>query len=340
MKEEINEIHPIIIRYLDNSATLEEKKLLLHWLKQSDDNRTDFTLTRDLWLSCNAVMGNELEVDIALGKLKDRILKEQRRIERKSTLREKTGTAFARWMKAAVIIVLAIGAGYGISNWKQPSFEKIVVKNQLITGKGSKGKFILPDGSLVWLNSESKLVYADRFAGNKRVVELEGEAYFEITPNKEKPFIVQAGEIEVEVLGTTFNIDSYSSEEYIQAALLSGSIKITGKAVKEPVYLKPDQLFKYQKAGRNLVVEKAKAGLYAGWIKDQMVFDNDLLSDILISMESRYNVHIECAPSLASSTRLSFTIRQESIEEVLQSMSLIAPLKYKITNQKIDITPR
>ena len=70
MKEETHDINEIIIRYLDGSAELEEKRLLLRWLKQSDDNRDDFIATRDLWLSCNVAAGNELEIDIALGKLK------------------------------------------------------------------------------------------------------------------------------------------------------------------------------------------------------------------------------------------------------------------------------
>ena len=81
MKEEIHNINEIIIRYLDGSAELEEKRLLLRWLKQSDDNRDDFIATRDLWLSCNVAAGNELEIDIALGKLKNRILLEQGRME-------------------------------------------------------------------------------------------------------------------------------------------------------------------------------------------------------------------------------------------------------------------
>ena len=82
MKESTNDINEIIIRYLDGSAALEEKMLLLRWLKQSDGNRDDFAVTRDLWLSCNVAAGNELEVDIALEKVKDRILLEQGRMER------------------------------------------------------------------------------------------------------------------------------------------------------------------------------------------------------------------------------------------------------------------
>lgn len=169
---------------------------------------------------------------------------------------------------------------------------------------------------------------------------MEGEAYFEVAKDAKKPFVVQAGEIDVEVLGTCFDLDSYSSGEFVETALLSGSVKISGKALKDPVYLKPNELFRYHKSDQTASVEEAKVGLYTDWIKDRLVFDNDCLADILISMEGRYNMDIECPKQFAASTRLSFTIRQESIEEVMEAMSLIVPIRYEIKKNKVYITPR
>ncbi|WP_298551622.1 FecR domain-containing protein [uncultured Parabacteroides sp.] len=340
MKEEAYDINEIIIRYLDGSAELEEKTLLLRWLKQSDHNRDDFTATRDLWLSCNVAAGNELEVDIALGKLKDRILRERGRMERESRTKRKRLSVVLRWTRVAAVLLLLLGIGYGIGSWREHSAPDLIVQNQLITAKGSKGRFTLPDGSVVWLNSETKLTYPNQFAGDRRFVSLEGEAYFEVAKDAKKPFVVQAGEVDVEVLGTCFDLDSYSSGEFVEIALLNGSVKISGKAVKEPVCLKPNELFRYRKADQAASVEEAKAGLYADWIKDRLVFDNDSLTDILISMEGRYNMDIECPKQFAASTRLSFTIRQESIEEVMEAMSQIAPIKYEIKGNKVYIIPR
>ncbi len=340
MKEETNDINEIIIRYLDGSAELGEKMFLLQWLKQSNENRNDFIAIRDLWLSCNVAAGNELEVDIALGKLKYRILQEQGRMEKESLAKKKTLWVVWHWTRIAAVLLLLLGIGYGIGSWREHSVQDVIIQNQLITAKGSKGRFTLPDGSVVWLNSETKLTYPSQFAGDKRLVTLEGEAYFEIEKDMKKPFIVQAGEIDVEVLGTCFNVDSYSYTEFVQTALLNGSVKISGKGVKEPVYLKPNELFKYQKSDQVFSVREAKVGLYTDWIKDRLVFDNDYLSDILISMGGRYNMDIECPEQFASSTRLSFTIRQESIEEVLEAISLIAPIKYKIKNGKAYIIPK
>lgn len=340
MKEETNDINELIIRYLDGSAELEEKVLLLQWLKQSDDNRDDFIATRDLWLSCNAVAGNELEVDIALAKLKDRILQEQGRMERKSRTERKALSLVWRWTRGAAVLLLLLGIGYGIGSRGGYSASEVIVQNQLITAKGSKGKFTLPDGSVVWLNSETKLTYSNQFTGDKRSVSLEGEAYFEVAKDAKKPFVVQAGEIDVEVLGTRFDLDSYSSGEFVQTALLDGSVKISGKAMKEPVFLKPNELFRYRKSDQVATVEDAKAGLYADWIKDRLVFDNDCLADILISMGGRYNIDIECPKQFAASTRLSFTIRQENIDEVMEAISLIAPIRYEMKNGKVYIIPK
>ena len=200
MKEETHDINEIIIRYLDGSAALEEKMLLLRWLKQSDGNRDDFAVTRDLWLSCNVAAGNELEVDIALEKLKDRILLEQGRMEKESLTERKTLSVVLRWTRVAAVLLLLLGIGYGIGSWREHSVSDVIVQNQLITAKGSKGRFTLPDGSVVWLNSETKLTYPNQFTGDRRFVSLEGEAYFEGAKDAKKPFVVQAGEIDVEVL--------------------------------------------------------------------------------------------------------------------------------------------
>ena len=236
--------------------------------------------------------------------------------------------------------MLLLGIGYSIGSWRKHSADDFTVQNQLITAEGSKGQFTLPDGSVVWLNSETRLTYPDQFAGDRRLVTLEGEAYFEVAKDAKKPFIVQAGEIDVEVLGTSFNVNSYSSGEFVRTALLNGSVKISGKTIEEPVYLKPNELFEYRKIDRVSSVEDAKAALYADWIKDRLVFDKDYLSDILISMEGRYNMDIECPEKFAASIRLSFTIRNESIEEVMEAMSLIAPIKYEIKGKKVYIIPK
>ena len=184
MEKETNDINEIIIRYLDGSASLDEKIRLLGWLRETEGNRSDFMTTRDLWIACRAVEGSELEVDIALGKFRQRIQQEQERIGREQSARWHL-PVWARWAGIAATVLLVLAMGYGIGKRTQNA-SLIAVQNQLITAQGSKGRFTLPDGSVVWLNEASKLTYPDRFAGDKREVVLEGEAYFEVEKDTQR----------------------------------------------------------------------------------------------------------------------------------------------------------
>jgi ferric-dicitrate binding protein FerR (iron transport regulator) len=322
------DINEIIIRYLDGSASFEEKVKLLQWLKHSDENRDDFITTRDLWFSCSVIEESELEVDIALDRLKSRIMSQQEQI--KPSIRR------FHWTQIAATLLLLLGLSY----WFTVSDSDIVVQNQLITADGSKGRFTLPDGSVVWLNSGTKLTYLDQFVGDKRLVSLEGGAYFEVAKDEEKPFVVQMDKIDVEVLGTNFNISNYANKDIFETTLLSGSVKIMGEAINKEVTLLPNQLFEYHRLSHKSSVNPVKAILYADWIKDRLVFDNQSLSDVFVSMEGWYNVKIECPEAFATQTKVSFTIRQESLEEILEAMTYITPINYRLTTNNVYIEPK
>lgn len=287
MKESTSDINEIIIRYLDGSAVLEEKMLLLRWLKQSDGNRDDFAVTRDLWLSCNVAAGNELEVDIALEKLKDRILLEQGRMEKESLTERKTLSVVLRWTRVAAVLLLLLGIGYGIGSWREHSVSDVIVQSQLITAKGSIGRFTLPDGSVVWLNSETKLTYPNQFTGNRRFVFLEGEAYFEVAKDANKPFIVHTDQYNVRVLGTEFNVKSKSG--YFETALLKGSIEVFSGSLSpmrikngERLYSSNDKLLKGVITDLN----------YFRWREGLICFEKEKLISMFAKLESYYDVHI------------------------------------------------
>lgn len=325
------DINEIIIRYLDGSASQEDKKKLLEWLSLSDKNRIDFNETRNLWLSCDVVKGNEMDLEFALARLRNRI-------QQSYSSDVPSKKIFRYWARTAAVILILLGMGYWYSIQPPSSREKeIYVRNQLITAEGSKGKFLLPDGSTVWLNSDSKLYYPEKFDEDKRVVRLEGEGYFEVTKNKKRPFIVQSGDLSIKVLGTTFDVIGYPSQDKIDVVLLSGSIKVKGKTLEKEILMHPNQILEYQKSKGEVSIQNAKAHLYADWIKERLIFDKTSLSDIIISLEGWYNISIECPQALAENTQMTFTIKGESVEEIFKAMSLIAPIRYSIENNKVYI---
>lgn len=329
MKESTNDINEIIIRYLDGSAALEEKMLLLRWLKQSDGNRDDFAVTRDLWLSCNVAAGNELEVDIALEKLKDRILLEQGRMEKESLTERKTLSVVLRWTRVAAVLLLLLGIGYGIGSWREHSVSDVIVQNQLITAKGSKGRFTLPDGSVVWLNSETKLTYPNQFTGNRRFVSLEGEAYFEVAKNPERPFIVDMGNASIRVLGTTFSVKADKGKDQITAVLLEGSIRF--ESPTQQVLLAPDQQLTFIRSTNKIDIQSVNAKENLAWKDGLLKYKSIALCTLLNELEKRYEIpiHIENKRLLDPNVTVSGTFSEDqSLKEILQVISRSLPIKW------------
>jgi ferric-dicitrate binding protein FerR (iron transport regulator) len=333
MNDQTTDINEIIIRYLDESATLEEKQLLLQWLKASDKNRAEFNGTRDLWLSCDAALSGETELNAALNRLRFRILNPCTPVRQPKIL--------IGWRQAAAIILVLLGMSYRFAIRPPVSVEKeTCILNRLITAGNSKGKFILPDSTVVWLNANSKLTCPEKFDDDRRLVQLEGEGYFEVAGNKNKPFVVQSGDLAIEALGTAFDISCYPFRHTTEVVLLNGSVKIASNRFDRDVIIKPDQMLEYRHDRKTARVQGTKAHLHVDWIKDRLVFDNTRLSDIMISLEGWYNVSIQCPASFAEKTRLSFTVRNETVNEILKAISLIIPVRYSIAENVVTVTPK
>ena len=198
------------------------------------------------------------------------------------------------WMYAAAMVVIVFFCG-------TIAFQsgKRVLRNQLtqITVEapyGSKTKLYLPDGTLVWLNADSRMSYAQDFGINERSLNLSGEAYFEVTRNEEIPFKVHTEELDVKVLGTKFNFRNYKDDLEAKVCLLEGKVALNTRQ-KETV-LHPDQQALLDKKTGKLSVSGTKAAYSAEWTNDRLYFDEVLLSDIIKELERSYDVKITVAP--------------------------------------------
>jgi ferric-dicitrate binding protein FerR (iron transport regulator) len=331
MNDQKTEIQSIIVRQLDGSASVDEKRALLQWLKASEANREEYREVRDLWLSCGVALQDGNDTGMAFNRMMRHIQSEGPREGKKKPL--------IRWYHAAAVILILLVTNYWFATHPFAGVEKeLMIQNRLITAKGSKGHFVLPDGSLVWLNSESMLVYPEQFTGTERRVRLEGEGYFEVAKNPAQPFIVESGNLTIEALGTTFNISRYPVQHRTEVVLLEGSVKITSPAIDKDVVLAPNQMLNLADDGTLLLCE-TKARMHAGWIQDNLVFDNDRLADIIIGMESWYRMDIQCPKAFAEKMRMSFTIGTESIQDILKAMSLVIPITWSVNDGVVTLIP-
>ncbi|MFG6685475.1 FecR family protein [Mariniflexile sp. HNIBRBA6329] len=219
-----------------------------------------------------------------------------------------------------------------------------LVYNKLKIPNGRTFNITLSDGTVVYLNSGSSLKYPVKFLnGMKREVFLEGEAYFEVSKDKLHPFIVNASEMNVKVLGTKFNVSSYKNDTEISAVLVEGSVSLSNDLKpKNEAILTPGSKGVLTKSNleSDISLEKVDTSLYTGWIKGDLLFRKSSFNDMAKKLERSYNVKITNHNQLLNTLKFnaSFNVNIENIEDVMTALSHIHPFIYKINNRNITIT--
>lgn len=208
--------------------------------------------------------------------------------------------------------------------------------NTIETPNGGRYQVRLPDGSNVWLNAASKLTFPSSFISHKsRMVELNGEAYFEIAKDKEHPFIVKTYNQLVEVFGTKFNINSYVDEHDVKTTLLEGSIKVTENKGIDKI-LKPGQQSTLTSSG--LKVENVDIDLAVAWKNNQFVFESDDIQYIMRMIARWYNVEVEYVGVIPKNKFGGAVSRFENVSEVLKSLESTGRVKFKIEGRRILVS--
>ena len=270
---------------------------------------------------------------------------------------------FLKWSMAtaAVLIGLAVCIQYVNSN-KNNLLDIGNNNNEIIAKRGTKTKIILPDGSQVWLNSDSKLSYGARFNDTIREVSLEGEAYFDVIKDKKRPFVVMTNALNIRVLGTAFNIKSYAQDATIETTLIRGLIEVrknnepaTKKIVLTPneklVYNKSEALLVRPNNEQNTIGKKLEAlsistlsknipdssRVETAWIYGRLVFDGDSFVTLAEKMERWYNIKITIQNQSISNNRFSGVFEKENVEEAFKALQLITMFKYDIHDNEILI---
>ncbi|WP_163215233.1 FecR family protein [Bacteroides sp. 519] len=198
-----------------------------------------------------------------------------------------------------------------------------------------KSRLVLPDSTIVWLNKDAHLTFLSDYGVTHRNVSLQGEGYFEVYHNTEKPFIVQTDAVNVKVYGTKFNMKT-NNEAGISVSLLEGAVELI--AGKESIKLLPGQQGVYNTSGKSFIVENSDPHLESLWTKDQLKFSQQPITQICKYLSQWYNVDIELENNIKEKNySCTFTVRNESLDEILLSLSNIHPIKYTFTNNKVLI---
>lgn len=212
--------------------------------------------------------------------------------------------------------------------------------NEIHIPKGQTYKIQLADGTLVWLNASTTLKFPQNFNSlDNRLVYLEGEAYFEVTPNKDQPFIVDTQGVQVEVLGTKFNISSYDTDTFIATTLLEGSVNVKEVAdTKNQLILTPEHQAYFTKDKHYFDHKKVDVDLYLAWMQNKLIIHNLTFAQILKKLERAHNVTFINNYKTLDTIRFKGAFENESIESILNTISLSTPFTYERNKNTIVIT--
>lgn len=206
---------------------------------------------------------------------------------------------------------------------------------QTYTNLAGKSMISLPDGSRVWLHTATSLAYSTDFEVEDREVNVTGEAYFDIAHDKKKPFIVQTDGMKIVVHGTKFNVESFPESENTFVSLIEGSVSLETNVEKR--FLVPGETATFNKKNHSLRIERGDVEFSRSWADSQMVFNKKPLGYVCRFLSKWYNVDINLSPELTNKYMYTFTLRGETLEEILRLMSRINPIDYTF-NEKNTLT--
>lgn len=216
-----------------------------------------------------------------------------------------------------------------------------LVYNELSIPYGKQFQVKLSDGTKVHLNAGASLKYPVHFVkGQNRNVYLTGEAYFDVTKDKNHPFVVHSDHINIKVLGTQFNVTSYPDENKIDAVLVEGSVQLSSKNnIQKQFVLVPGEKASWDKTSAKMDLSKVDTSLYIAWTKGQLVFRKARFQEIIQKLNKTYNVNISCNNQELNDEKFSanFSIKEDKIENVLHYFSKIYPFIMKTKGNRIEI---
>lgn len=328
----ITRIKHLISNLLAGSALDTERAELVKWMTSEEAE----PISKEVWESASATLDPSLKNEIwNFLQMRIRGSIQEYKPAKYSVMRRIN--SFSKIAASIAIILCTTFSTYLLYHHIGP---KESMKNSLYTFEvkpGQKGSMSLADGTVVHLNSASKISFAPDYNTEERMVKLEGEAYFEVAKNPDKRFVVTCNGVDIEALGTEFNVKAYCADSVITTTLAKGKVRVYNR--EQEVTLLPNGVATYNLKRRRIessTVEDISIANY--WRTGQLVCHAEPLSSIAKTIERMYNVKININDERLRNMEFTGTIQNNSITNVLYVMSLSYPLTYTLTDSLITIS--
>lgn len=351
----------LILKCLQGEASDGENAKVWEWLKSSPENFQHYRQLRDSWMVSGMVRDlSENEIDQRYEKMKSRI-----HTGRKKPVRVSGVTRLVpEWLKIAAVFVFAFLLGAVIINFlNKGTFDGESNHEYVVEAPyGAKVKMSLADGTRVWLNAGSKLTYFDGYNKINRNVSLTGEGYFEVAKDPKNPFYVYARGVKIKAIGTAFNVKAYPDEHIVETTLVEGKVSVSQgnrKIMLEPHQrasftgdvgtsgtIRDEKRTEKDTGNREFSTENTKmeldkninTDLYTSWRGKRWIFEGENMADFVKKLERRYDVQILITNPRLSAYKITGSIEQQTLDQLLNALRLTIPVSYQIKNKEVFLT--
>lgn len=316
----------LIGRYLNGEAGPSEISELAAWVSSAEENRLLFTRTRKAWALAESVnMEVMADVDAEWAALKKSLGQENSPVVRKLEVSHRR--SFLR--VAAILLVFILPSVIYFLFFMNPGMNSLVADARQV-------EETLPDGTQVTLNTGSSLQYPSEFKGSERRVALQGEAYFDVAHKPEMPFVIEAGDLQVKVLGTTFYMNAREDDEQMEVVLLSGSVALSYAG--KDMLLEPGQKAVMLKKQREIVRQPSDDPNLLAWKTRVLRFNDTPLQEIVELLSKVYQRDIRLMNQEISDCRLTATFEKESLEAILMVLQSTLDINVRPNGQVIELS--
>ena len=300
-------IDELIIKCLSGEAGVDESKELSRWMDADKEHLAYFLKMKNIWdISHPAFDIESIQPQYRLEQLLEKIKGRQRRNRLEIFVRT--------WQRIAAFIAVPLLLSTFYLGYLQKTESTNHVWQELNALYGTRTKAVLPDGSVVWMNGGSTLRYPLPFEGKKRDVELKGEGYFQIAPDKKRPFIVHTPRLDIEALGTEFNVYSYDSDSLTQVTLVTGSVCVSSK--ERRILMNPNERIVYNHRNKDYQLYLGNPEKWCSWKQGELVFRNEPLQDIFKRLSQMYNISFQL-DEMSKNLICHATFKDESLDRIL-----------------------
>ncbi len=289
-------IEDLIFAYFAQELTAEKEKELLQWLDEDPTHEVILSKMADWWGVAHTPLFNanmRANFEMYFGHLLDVDVNPPKRLKQQ----------WLGWRNIAAIGLLLISVSVmsfyagrlSIPQGTEEMFPEQQIVSEVVTPLGSTSKIILPDGSVVWVNAGSTLTYNYDYNKATREVNLLGEAYFEVTHDPLRPFIVKSEELDIKVVGTSFNVKAYQNEESVDVSLVTGTINVhinNGTVESEEVVLSPDRMLSFNKDSNSVEIIQIDGKDAMAWTSGRVKFTEQPFEKIVKDLERKFSVQI------------------------------------------------